>query len=414
MIIFHEGLPGSGKSYEALVRRIIPALQSGRVVQAYVEGLDHDKIAALAGISVERCRELLHVLTREQLDGDQIITVAQDNALLVLDEAQNFWGNRAKLSKAMVQFVTEHRHRGIDLVLMGQDLRDVHALWRRRVELKLCFLKLSALGAAKRYSVTTHRHKGQDEFERVGTVVSKYEERYFGTYKSHTSDDVNTEDYKEARAAVFGTATMRYGIPLVLVLAIWGGFKFWGFWQPETHIKTAKQTPTKATETAQAASKPAGAGQPIPQAKPDLRTVQEKRLVDLSDRYRIRLAGLVAIGGKVQGVVEWIDGGSRVMERLSLNSLRDLGVGVVVGEDFVRLGLGEWNALATMWPTEADGRVSQTRLEGMRPTSGAAPVAAPSGGLISLGDSSPRAAPAREPAAPLEVQVPRNPSRPKG
>lgn len=49
MLIFHEGLPRSGKSYEAMVRHIIPALQKGRHVWAYIEGLNHARIAGATG-----------------------------------------------------------------------------------------------------------------------------------------------------------------------------------------------------------------------------------------------------------------------------------------------------------------------------------------------------------------------------
>lgn len=55
MLIFHEGLPGSGKSYEALVSHIIPRLKDGRTVDAYIEGLNFEKIAELAEITLEHC-----------------------------------------------------------------------------------------------------------------------------------------------------------------------------------------------------------------------------------------------------------------------------------------------------------------------------------------------------------------------
>jgi len=66
MIFFHEGMPRSGKSYESMEKHIIPALAKGRSVDAYLYGLDHEKIAPLAGIDVERCKELLVELTTEQ------------------------------------------------------------------------------------------------------------------------------------------------------------------------------------------------------------------------------------------------------------------------------------------------------------------------------------------------------------
>ena len=50
MIIFHEGLPRSGKSYEAMVKHVLEALKQGRKVFAYVEGLNHEKIAEVIGL----------------------------------------------------------------------------------------------------------------------------------------------------------------------------------------------------------------------------------------------------------------------------------------------------------------------------------------------------------------------------
>jgi zona occludens toxin len=55
-ILFYEGLPGAGKSYEAMATQIIPFLQKGREVVAYIEGLDHERIAVAADMPVERVR----------------------------------------------------------------------------------------------------------------------------------------------------------------------------------------------------------------------------------------------------------------------------------------------------------------------------------------------------------------------
>ena len=63
MIIIHEGVPGSGKSYDA-VRKIIDALKKGRVVYTNIDGLDKDQ-----------CREYLTgflSITRDALDGQLV------------------------------------------------------------------------------------------------------------------------------------------------------------------------------------------------------------------------------------------------------------------------------------------------------------------------------------------------------
>jgi len=62
----------------------------------------------------------------------------------------------------------------------------------------------------------------------------------------------------------------------------------------------------------------------------------------------------------------WMDDSSRVTERLSLDQLRDLGVSVLITRDVVRLTLGEWVVLATMWPIESDSRASEAKIASMR------------------------------------------------
>ncbi len=112
MLIFHEGLPGSGKSYEALISHIIPRLKDGRTVDAYVEGLNFEKIAELCEITIEECQERLKQITREEVLN--IHNHVRDKSLVIIDEAQNFWPNgRGKLAQPIIQFITEHRHRGL-------------------------------------------------------------------------------------------------------------------------------------------------------------------------------------------------------------------------------------------------------------------------------------------------------------
>lgn len=380
------------------MRRIIPALASRRAVVAYVEGLDHAKIATLAGISDDECRDLLTFVTREQMVGEyrddltgksmrlaSWLEHAKDNALHVFDEAQNFWPNRAKLTEGETQFVTEHGHRGIDVILMGQDYRDVHALWRRRIELKLSFLKLTAFGAGKRYSVTTYRHKGGDEYEKVGIQTGKYDPKYFGTYASHVDSGIQTADYKDSRALLWNTPLFKYLLPVSVALALWGGYYAWGFFHrkpSELGGAAASSVPgadsAAASRTARAAATPASS---VPVPPPvDTRSPQERYIAELSDKSRIRLGGLIQTAKRVQGVVEWVDGNTHVNERMTLDALRDLGASVIVRDGSVLLTLGKWSALATPWPMESEGKVSEARLDRMKPAQEVATaVVAPSG-----------------------------------
>lgn len=396
-ILFFEGLPGAGKSYEAMATQIVPALQKGRHVVAYIEGLDHDRIAEVAGIDPGRARELLHVLTRDdmqpveqqqgkravQLDGSWLAATV-DNALHVYDEAQTWWPNRMRASPALTQFVTEHRHRGIDILLMGQSLMDVHALWRRRVDQRLTFEKLTALGSTKRYRVTVFKGRGNDEFTKVKDGVSKYDPKYFGTYKSHVGDDTNTETYTDRRAVFWNGGLVRVAAIAVVIALPWGGYTAWKFFHPDAPAAAVQPVPASPGATVQpAAYKPSGgAAAPTPPAPP--KTPQEAYFSDLSVKYRVRLAGLLRTKDRTAGVVEWVDGNTRVVERISVDQIRDLGVSVlVIGEGAVRLSVGGWTALATTWPVEATLAVSESRQEQIRGNPPAGP--APGQGLMVIG-----------------------------
>lgn len=426
-ILFFEGLPGAGKSYESMATQIIPALLKGREVVAYIEGLEtvecRQRIAEASGLDLESVEQLLHPLTREDMrprtrtvNGKEVaidglwIEKTRDNALHVFDEAQNWWPNRLKATEALTQFVTEHRHRGIDVLLMGQSLKDVLALWRRRVDQRFTFLKLTALGSDKRYRVTVFKGQGNDEFVEVGTKLGKYDAKYFGTYRSHVSDDTNTETFTDKRVNAFASAGFKYAIPLVLGLAVWGGFKAWAFFHPEPVAKVATATDAKKPASAPVAA-PAGAAKAVVEAPlaSDTRSPQEKHFAALSEKGRVRLVGLIEGKGRIIGIVEWMDTGTRVVERLSLDQLRDLGVSVMVTRDVVRLSLGEWVALATMWPIENEARVPEAKVASLRSGADAGlPASAP--GLSSSGGQSPGSglaiidAPKREPAAPLVKQ----------
>lgn len=401
-ILFFEGLPGAGKSYEAMVTQIIPALQKGREVVAYIEGLNFERIAEAAELPLETVQNLLFPLTREdmrpvqqegmrksvQVDGPWL-SKTRDNALHVFDEAQNWWPNRLKATDALTQFVTEHRHRGIDVVLMGQSLLDVLALWRRRVDQKLNFLKLTALGSTKRYRVTISKGQGNDEFVKVTDRVASYDSKYFGTYASHVSDDTNTETYTDSRVNFLKSGVVRFGLPVVVVLGVWGAYSATQFFSPER----IQKKPPSSVESSAPVKPSSGASVPVapsvPSAQPaparsEPLSPQESLLEDLSSRGRIRLAGLIAHADRVNGYIEWLDGDTRVVERMTLDQLRQLGVSVMLVGQAARLSLGEWVRVATMWPLEPLGRVSESRTAAMRPAEGFGPSFS-----VSFSDDSP-------------------------
>lgn len=422
MILFNEGLPRSGKSYEAVSVDIARALKNGREVVAYIEGIGTPesiaKLSAAIDVPGAVIKELLHPITRDQVEN--IRKHNRRNALHVIDEAQNFWGNKAKLDQDFVQFVAEHGHRGEDWLLMGQDMRDVHVLWRRRVEIRRRYLKLSGLGLENRYAVTTERCVGPDQFEPVGqSITNTYNEKFFGTYKSHVDQDVNTSNFKDARSTIWSKPAIKYGFPVlavVTVLAVWQLVTFFKDPSGKLEAMKAKEQAKTVAAAASAASSPwaspqAGWAQQGPAPAPVGASVASqaasapKREQPAEERFirealnggnRLRYAGLVWTPGRQAGLLEVRDAAFRVRERLTLEQLRDMGVEVSVKDGYVKVKAGEFEEVVTQWPIEPpEGQVPAKRLEEVRDAS-----VAPAAGWSAIGGSTPEPAPQlAEPAA---------------
>lgn len=329
MIIFHEGLPRSGKSYEATKSQILPALKKGRKVFARINGINHEKFADLAGITLEECQALLIHITEEQVP--TIYQHVENDSLVVIDELQNFFpSGRTKLSDEMTKFVTEHGHRGLDIVAMGQSLADCHNIWRRRVQRKIQFLKLDALGSAKRYRWTAYQGipdaKGEISFTKINGGVEKYDEQYFGTYASHQADTENKDNLEDARLNIFNSSLFKYVIPGAVLAACYAVYHLFNFFQAPA---VAAQTQQEAPQQVQAAPEVSDVPQ---QSKPNVAPTKPKDwdfVMELNEKYKPELTYLSAYRGFIyDALVIWTDDANRIKDQLYYEDLRELGYSI--------------------------------------------------------------------------------------
>lgn len=384
MIYFFEGLPRAGKSYTAASTWILGAISKGRHVVTNIDGFNIEMAAELTGVEVERVRELVKLIGDD--DMPQLHEIVVKDALYVLDEAQDYWPSSFKpLSKPMTTFVTKHGHDGIDIILMGQDLNDVHNIWKRRIDRKYVFQKKDVVGKPNEFKWTVYKKvKGQrgDRFEKVSDGSGVYEEKYFGLYKSHTDGTTNTDTLEDSNANIFKTKVFRVWIPVFALVSLgaigylvylFKGGGLVGTKPAEKHVVTttvtSSSTPAVSGAEKVATAAPAKASDAAAKSVPE----DDDFIAGLAKKYRPRLEGWARRRGQADVLVAWYDDSSRVRERLSAATVEELGWRVQESQygQHVILTKGERRIVVTMWPIDLYGKVPEKQVEGVRAMSGA-------------------------------------------
>ncbi|WP_283149423.1 zonular occludens toxin domain-containing protein [Silvimonas soli] len=388
MFTFHEGLPGHGKTWEAVVYHILPAISKQRKVFTNIRGMDHGKVSELTGVHVDRVSELLVQI--EWDDTRRIDKLVENDALVVIDELQDFWPAKGQVSPEITEFVTQHRHRGLDLVAMGQDLRDCHALWKRRVENKVVFVKQSALGRDHKYAWTMFKAKGPEKFQKINNGTREYEPRFFGVYKTKRDDATNMEHYKDDRANLLKTKFFRFQLPLVFIMAGVAVWYLWGFFhkspvhvapknQERAYVVNSPKAPAVSAQPANLAVVPAtavaSAASSVAVAKTDANEAYkpEQYPVDLFQKYRPRLAAMIegTFNGRhrVEGRIEVMDDSFHVKEEFTFKQLAEMGWSVQPMERgvFVSRNSDGLRYLVTAWPIDPFGRAADATTKQLGP-----------------------------------------------
>lgn len=196
MINLMLGQPGGGKSYEATVFHVLPAIMAGRKVITNLP-LDLTRWAALYPDKVH----LIEVRTQSHQSGFRVFAHESDYAdpwrhpengsgpLYVIDEAHKFIP-RGSTRPAVDEWYAEHRHEFADVLLMTQSYGKLSKPIVELVQVVYRVKKAIAFGFSSKYV-----RKVQDGVR--GEVISEefrnYEKRYFGLYKSHTRSGAGVE-----------------------------------------------------------------------------------------------------------------------------------------------------------------------------------------------------------------------------
>jgi zona occludens toxin len=191
-----SGRPGAGKSYEAVVTHILPALKQGRKIVTNIP-LSTDWFASVLG---EHVRELIVLVDGDFHSYGKQRPFSQANDFLQYQDWRNdnnqgvyFFIDECHLAmpqgstdKNLKEYMSMHRHYGHDIMLLTQNFRKVDRDVKDMVQNCYYCTKLSFLGKDESYVV-----KVADGVSRniVTTHQRKYDPKYYPAYQSHTKSE---------------------------------------------------------------------------------------------------------------------------------------------------------------------------------------------------------------------------------
>lgn len=390
MLVFNEGVPRAGKSYDAVKNHILPAIKAGRQVFARLNGLDHAAIAKHLEMPEERVRELLHNVESDDVHkrfaaykaegGRWAIPDELKNSLCVIDEVHEFYvSQRQPLPEEQENFFALIGQNGGDVVIMTQWIKRVHAAVRARIERKNVFQKLTAVGQKNKYRVTYYQTLGPDKFEKIGGSTETYDPKIYPLYHGYAPGADNVEVYDGGGTNIWKMLGGKIVIwAIVGVLA--GGTLIWFFVgggamslvggekEPAAQELTPVSDPaayyTAARERDELGILETPKQRQEREAAERLAAMSpgQRYVVGLADQGRIRLAVRMQSRGVDHYMVEWIGTDGRAYERLSGDDLEALGVKVRSEKFGLVLSAGDEQIVATQWPLTMVVREQEHRL----------------------------------------------------
>ena len=376
MIIFHEGLPRSGKSYEAIVQ-IIEWLKEGKKVVTNIAGLNYEHISKLVGMPEPVLKKLLVQISNDDVAKiweviplpDHETGAGEKDLHIVIDELQDFFPvSREKPPKELSTWVASHGHAGWHILAMGQDLRDCHNIWKRRVQRKVVFTKQTALGRENHYKWELFEATQPEKFRSIGSGTKPYDKKIFGSYQSHVEGTTQTGAVMDDRGIIWKRPTFRYGAPIAIIVAIYSVNHLFSFfsYDEEVLVQTAKPSQVKTSAPARPVTpvrKPAVVKKAESEKPPPIDYVDQ-----MAEKYRMRLSGIIQSSDKVIANIDAMDSTFHLKERFSIEDLEGMGWTVEVkafGLVISKRASGRYvSHVVRQWPIDPFGRSSrQTRTD---------------------------------------------------
>lgn len=226
-IVAITGRPGGGKSYEAVRYHIIPAIKEGRKVITNIPlNISHIKlIYSDIDESLIEVRQFgfhdygdLRPFSTPKEFTDETWRHPDTNvgALFVIDEAHLSLPSQGT-PKPICEYMTMHRHYGVDIVFVTQNLRQMNRDIVNLIEVVYRCSKNRILGFDDRY---TKKVQDGNRGEVLNVEQRVYDPEYFRFYQSHTHSNkaVKEASLKDVKP-IWKHWTFKFGM-IFMVFAI--------------------------------------------------------------------------------------------------------------------------------------------------------------------------------------------------
>jgi len=189
------GVPGSGKSYDA-VQTILDAVKLGRKIYTNIEGFDDPECQEFqklyCNLTDFQLATSVVSLSKEQVF--KFWEVVPSGALIVIDEIQMNFSNRdwnSEENRGFVKWAEMHRHYGNDLIMLTHSTEKVDKHVRSLIDWTYVYDKVNYFGSLVKGRYTKNAFKfDQDKGKAIKSNVCKYDPAVFPCYKSYVSDDI--------------------------------------------------------------------------------------------------------------------------------------------------------------------------------------------------------------------------------
>jgi len=212
MIILVTGVPGSGKTLYAV--HLLQEYQQNNEFLLKTQQPPRDLYADIDGLQLEN-------VARSPEDWRNV----PDGSVVIYDECQQRFGpdGAGRSSRPEIQELETHRHRGIDIILITQHPKLLHAHVRRLVGRHYHLFRMYGAETAKVF-----RRDGAMDVDRASNLRAEdsflwqYPKKLYGNYKSATVHTHKRQLPAFVKRALWGLAVV---IPLIgLMFWFAGGF----------------------------------------------------------------------------------------------------------------------------------------------------------------------------------------------